>query len=235
MEVTIKREETYGSFGDLIFKVYIQLFLNDSKVDILTIPVDLLSKLVEKYVTGESSTSSTQMKEKILFGNLGFVTRTIRTSSKNASISDLRTINIFTIDKFANTTIGRTIIELDADIITLLPQNVIDRNLHSSFRLHSFSIFLITQYLKHLMEEISGSLKNLSNAMKIASFMPFGISALYTATEIMTGFQTSDPQSVILGLMPLIISTVVTPLLYKYVPRMVIRALIGYFFKTASS
>ena len=172
--------------------------------------------------------------KKLLLRKLGSATRIIGTSSKSASVSDLRTINIFTIDKFTDTTIGRTIIELDADIITLFSQNVIDRNIRSSFILHSFSVLLVKQYSKYLMEKISGSLKNLSNAIKIASFIPFGISVYYTATEIVTGFQTSNPPSVIIGLMPLIISTVVTPLLYRYVPRMVIRALVGYFFKTTS-
>ena len=59
----------------------------------------------------------------------------------NTSLSDLRTINVFTIDKFANTTIGRTTIELDADIVTLLSQDVIDRYKDSIVRLHSLALF----------------------------------------------------------------------------------------------
>ena len=44
------------------------------------------------------------------------------------SLGDVRTINVFTIDKFADTIVGRTTIELDADIVTLLSQDVIDSN-----------------------------------------------------------------------------------------------------------
>ncbi len=227
MEVSIERDKTIGSFGDLIYRVYVQLFLNDSKVDILTVPIEVLSNLVEKYFTTVRSASSTLKKEKIPFRNTGSVPRTIGTSFKSASLSDLRTINIFTIDKFANTTIGRTIIELDADIITLFSQKVLDRNIHSGFRLHSFSVYLITHYLKYLMEKISGDLRHLSTAIKVASFIPFGIS-IYLAMTI-------NPSEIALRFTPLIISTVVTPLLYKYIPRMIIRMMLGQFFKEAST
>ena len=140
-------------------------------------------------------------------------------------MSDLRTINVFTIDRFANTAIGRTTIELDADIVTLLSQDVIDRYKHGIVGLHICSIALVNNYLKFLMEKISCDLKKLSKEVRFASFIPFGIS-LYSSTL---------SSELIFKLLPLVIGGVVTPLLYRYGTRMLLRQLIGYFFKISSS
>ena len=51
MEVALEKHKSDKAFGDLSYKVYIELFFNDSKVDIVNVPTDLLSNLLEKYVT----------------------------------------------------------------------------------------------------------------------------------------------------------------------------------------
>jgi hypothetical protein len=232
MEVTIEKEKGDAAFGDLVYKVYIQLFFNDSKVDIVTVPTDLFSNLLEKYVTtiryvtDLRSRSTAQQKEKkvAFFRTLGSMKRTKEATHTN-TLSDLRTINVFTIDRFANTTIGRTTIELDADIVTLLSQDVIERNKHGIVRLHICSVILVTNYLKHLMEKISCDLNKLSKAIKIASFIPFGIS-VYSSTL---------PSELIFKLLPLVIGGVITPLLFRYGTRILLRQIIGYLFRTTSS
>jgi hypothetical protein len=225
IEVTIEKEKPTSSFGDLTYKVYIQLFFNDSKVDIVTVPTHLLSSLLEKYVKQLKSRSIAQPKEKkiALLGTLGLMKKTKELAHTNTSLSDLRTINVFTIDRFANTTIGRTTIELDADIVTLLSQDAIDRYKHGIVGLHVCSVALVNNYLKFLIEKISYDLKKLSKAVRIASFIPFGIS-LYSSTL---------SSELIFKLLPLVIGGAVTPLLYRYGARMLLRQLIGYFFKTA--
>jgi hypothetical protein len=227
MEVTIEKERPDAAFGDLTYNVYIQLFFNDSKVDIVTVPTDLLSSLLEKYVTDLRSGSIAQPKEKKIgfFRTLRSIKRKKEATYTNTSLNDLRTINVFTIDRFANTTIGRTTIELDADIVTLLSQDVIDRNKHGIVKLHSCSVILVTYHLKYLMEKISCNLKKLSKAIKIASFVPFVIS-IYSSTL---------SSELIFKLLPLVIAGAVIPLLYRYGTRMLLRHLIGYFFKTAST
>jgi hypothetical protein len=189
MEVAIEKHKPDAAFGDLSYKVYIQLFFNNSKVDIVNVPTDLFSNLLEKYVmairdvTDLGSRSIAQQKEKkvAFFRTLGSMKRTNEATHENTSLSDLRTINVFTVDRFSNTIIGRTTIELDADIITLLSQDVIERNKQGIVRLHICSVILVTNYLKHLMEKISCDLKKLSKAIRIASFIPFGISIYSSA------------------------------------------------------
>ena len=41
MEVALEKDKPDAAFGDLSYKVYIQLFFNDSKVDFVTVPADL--------------------------------------------------------------------------------------------------------------------------------------------------------------------------------------------------
>jgi hypothetical protein len=229
MEVTIEKHKPDAAYGDLSYNIYIQLFFNESKIDIVTVPTDLFSNLLEKYVkairyiTDLGSRSITQQKEKKIafFRTLGSLNRANEVTHINTSLSDLRTINIFTIDRFANTTIGRTTIELDADIITLLLKDVIERNKHAIVRLHICSVILVTNYLKYLMEKISCDLKKLSKAIKIASFIPFGIS-VYSSTL---------PSELIFKLLPLVIGGVITPLLFRYGTRMLLRQLIGVIFQ----
>ena len=48
MEVALEKHKSDKAFGDLSYKVYIELFFNDSKVDIVNVPTDLLSNLLEK-------------------------------------------------------------------------------------------------------------------------------------------------------------------------------------------
>ena len=77
------------------------------------------------------------------------------------TLGDVRTINVFTIDKFADTIVGRTTIELDADIVTLLSQDVIDSNKYSIVKItYLDSVILVTQYVKYIMEKISCDLRN---------------------------------------------------------------------------
>lgn len=227
MEVIVEKEKPNAAFGDLSYKVCIQLFFNDSKADIVTVPTDLFSSLLEKYVKELKSRSVPQPKEKMItfLRTIGSMQRTKELAHTKTSLCDLRTINVFTIDRFANTTIGRTTIELDADIVTLLSQDAIDRYKHGIVGLHSCSVALVTNYLKFLMEKISCDLKKLSKAIRIASFIPFGIS-LYSSTL---------PSELIFKLLPLVVGGAITPLLYRYGTRMLLRQLIGSFFKTSSS
>lgn len=229
MEVTVEKDKPNATFGDLTYKVYIQLFFNDSKVDIVTVPTVLFSGLLEKYVTAlkSRSVSVSQPKEKKItfLRTIGSMKRTKDLAHTNTSLSDLRTINVFTIDRFTNTTIGRTTIELDADIVTLLSQDAIDRYKVGIVELHGCSVVLVNNYLKFLMEKISCDLKKLSKAVRIASFIPFSVS-LYSSTL---------SSELIFKLLPLVIGGAVTPLLYKYGTKMLLRQIIGYFFKTSSS
>jgi hypothetical protein len=227
LEVTIEKDNTGDLFGALVYKVYVELSFNDSKLEVFDVPTDQLSKLIEKYATSISLKSIMELREnKKAFGNvLKSIGRKKEIVEKDNSLGDLRTISVFTIDKFSNRIIGRTTVELDADIITLLCQDILDRKKNSIVRLHGCNVSFVNQYLKYLMEKLSRDLEKLSKTIKIASFIPFGISVYFTmsASEVIFKFS------------PLIISMIVTPLLYKYGTKMLLRPLIGHFFKTAFS
>jgi hypothetical protein len=171
--------------------------------------------------------SNSTEKKAALFKNLGFEKGKNGDVHIASSYSDLRTINIITVDKFANTAIGRSIIELDADIVTLLSQDITTTKMIDIIGIHCCSVSLAVQYLKYLMEKISGDLRSLSKAIKIASIVPFGTIIIIIIIAV-----KSEPSEAILRyLLPIAVSAV-TPFLF--VPPVIIRALIGRFFKMAS-
>lgn len=112
---------------------------------------DLSYAILSKAILTRANLSNAEIYNSIIIGCKaydGLPRRTVGSTHTRATLSDLRTLNVFTADKFANTIIGRTAIELDADIVTLLSKHVIGKNKEIIFRLHSCSIFLVTQCLK---------------------------------------------------------------------------------------
>ena len=83
---------------------------------------------------------------------------------------DLRSVNLFTVDAFQNKILARTTIELDADIITIIPPELLIMNQPDLLmKLHSANICLANYLFLYPMTKIFVIVKTMKNILRVMS------------------------------------------------------------------
>jgi hypothetical protein len=125
-------------------------------------------------------------------------------------LKDLRTMNIYTIERFSSKVFARTTIELDADIITLVSNDILDNKVLSMLAgLHRSNVQFVNQLFEYQMKKLCQTLKVLRSIIRIASLTPFGVSLIPFSSSILHGLSQGSFQ-------PVVISTIISTLLYIY-------------------
>ena len=176
---------------------------------------DVLFALVGKYRDYViEAVKENEIRNSITGKNINILTSTVRDVKKLEDIfgfaEDLRKIDTYTIDAFNNNALARTTIELDADIITILPRDILDDSkLPLLLSLHNSNVYLTNQLFKSHMKTFSHFLISLNKIIRLISVIPFAISSLSAWWQM--------------SLSPAVISALVSFFLYRYVPRIIFR------------
>jgi hypothetical protein len=126
--------------------------------------------------------------------------------------------NIYTLDGINNKVIARTKIELDADIMTILPTYKLDRKVAIFLRIHSCNIYLANQLLSYRIKKFCHNIRMINNLARIGTasipFFP------YLSPEISKNILNigTSPQDIYVILTPII-----SYLLWRFAPKILWR------------
>ena len=228
----VSEKEKQIILNSFFYKVYINFVYKQSSVlDIARVPDNILNQLLEKYrkmINSDlfiKSLLNSKTENKNLINRIKEIFR-----FKKLSPVFFNAIDIMSIDSFSSQPVGRTIIELDADIINLLPNSNHAESL--PFRqLHNYNVFLVNQTFSYQSKALQ---KRLLLIRRIArTFSPF-IPLIFQYTyNILPGteFSLLDPLNspeVLLNLIPLFIGSIVGYFWYRYGSKFLIKILMKY-------
>lgn len=156
--------------------IYIEFLYKDMKVGYRSIDPRQLYLLVNEY--GQYITKLSSKHKSILswsfirdiksLSRLSAKIQRIKKVLKRYRYEDLRSINVFTIDAYQNRILARTTIELDADIITIIPQELLNMNQTNPFlRLHSANVSLANYLFLYPITQILIIIKILKNIIRV--------------------------------------------------------------------
>lgn len=212
MNVTIRRDKERQS---LVYNAYVNFVANDRTLEINDIRVGVLSELVKKYrYYVEDAVKKNEIQHISIEKNSNTFSEGLRSVKEledlASFVKDLRKIDTFTIDVFANKTIARTTIELDADITTVIPQGLLDDSKLAIFlNLQYCNVYLANQLFESHIKILLHFLVSLNRVIKLASVVPFALSLLSSLWDM--------------SALPAVISALAIPFLYRYVPRIIFR------------
>src|SRR5690242_4862207 len=209
MSIVIRKNKSSRS---LIYNAYVNFVANDKVVRLTDINIELLSQLVSKYRDSmvELIKKDDEIRNDIAKKNKNILTYVLGDVKKLEEVysfaEDLRKIDTYTIDAFSNSIIARTTIELDADVITILPQKISgDSKLALLLSLHNSNIYLTNQLFGSHVKAFTQFLLSLNKIIRLLSMIPFGVSIISSFWQ--------------LSALPAAITALVSFFLYRYAPR----------------
>jgi hypothetical protein len=215
MDVTIHRAR--GSKA-LVYNAYVSFVSNNMVLKITDLYPNILSELIRKYqdyIRGIAKRDKTKPQDS---SKLSQALEEVKGVGDLISfVKDLTKIDINTIDACANKTIARTTIELDADIFTVLPQDVLDDSrLAILIKLQNCNTMLVNQIFESHIKIFSGILLRVDKLIKFVSVIPFALSLIPFFSTISDGSQLHAP------VLPASLA-VVSTFLYRYAPQIIFR------------
>jgi hypothetical protein len=216
--------------NSFFYKVYINFVYKKSAIDLTRVPNNILNNVLEKYrklIISElfiRSLSNSKRENKNLINKLKDIF-----NYKKISPGFFNAIDILSIDGFSSKPIGRTIIELDADIINLIPVSTSKKLLHVML-LHNYNVILVNETFSYQSKFLQ---KRLLLIRRIArTFSPF-IPLIFQYSYIIvmgTDFSKLDLLNLILNLIPSYIGSIIGYIWYRYGSKHIIKILIKYVF-----
>lgn len=214
MNIIICRDRVQGS---LVYNAHVSFLANKSELKIDELNINVLSELVRKY---RSYTRDVSKVNQILPSDFTVLSQTLADIKKvedlPSFIRDFTKLDVFTIDKFTNKAIARTTIELDADIFTVIPQQVLgDSRLGIMLDLQNCNFYLANQLFKSHIKVFTDILLLSNRMIKSASIVPFVLSLIpfFSSLSNVSHAQFSFTA----------FFAIVTPFLYRYVPSIIFR------------
>ena len=137
----------------------------------------------------------------------------------------------------SNKEIARTTIELDADIITILSQDLVENaNPTLLVALHNCNVKLVSNLFEYHMKKFCHFLLDLSKLIQWASFLPVIVSLIMYALPILSsllGYNRLQPMDSVLHTSVVGISAIASSLLYKFLPKLLFRYMPRTLFRLA--
>lgn len=236
MDIMTVRDRSKGSW---VYNAYVDFFVNNVNKDVSSINVDIISALIEKYKNyvkvstmeskanyNSSSIGKSDLKEKDL-SMLAAIKKVKVLENMADFLREPRTITVYTINKFNKEEIARTTIELDADVITIIPRNVLNNESVAMLLLllHSCNVLLINRLFEEQLKNFTYSLRMIANIIRWISLIPFGVSLIPSFSSLIHGLSQ--------GSIPQVLFTVVSPILYRYAPKLLFRYVPNILFRIA--
>ncbi len=214
-------------FSPFIYEAWIESTYNDRTTSTFDIPKGQLSELLNKYNEYIESNPSTQILPSQKRGVKNIIQKIksiihLYTYEKSPS-SFFSTIDIITLDELSRRLLGRTTIELDADIINFVPTEFTARNFSLLFMLHQYTVALIIQLFRNKSEGLHKWLDRISRIARLVSFLVGFIGPVLVCSSNSTH-----------GLLPLYYTlsyAAIFILWYKLGPRIILRVLLPIILK----
>jgi hypothetical protein len=232
MKVVIQRQKEKES---IIYNADVNFFEDDNQKDLLSLNPKIFSDILEKYkyyINNQIKKVEENIVQSESKGKDSIVLHAIKDAEELTSmvdfLKDVRTMNVYTIADFSRKTIAKTTIELDADIVTLISSDILDNNLATStlLSLHRCNVGLANQLFEYQQKKFFQILSNVVKMTRIAFLIPNGISFIHSLTSMSHGILQASP--------PVIITTILFPVLYWYVPNLLFRYTPTIIFRVAS-
>jgi hypothetical protein len=234
VRIVIEKEKQI-ILNSFLYKVYVNFVYKKSGIDIVRIPTDTLNNILEKYrklINSElfvKSLSNSKKENKNLIIKIKAIF-----SYKRISPAFFSAIDIISIDGFSRKPIGRTIIELDADIINLIPQSSSEKVIHIS-ALHNCNVMLVNQTFSYQSKILHKWLIWIRRIVRIFSpFIPLILQSTYNNlpwTQFTFLALVTNPD--LLNWMPSIIGSILGYFWYKYGPKYIFKIFINFVFGKA--
>ena len=230
IRVVIEKEKQI-ILNTFFYKVYVTfVYKKSSIIDIARVPNDALNNLLQKY----RNLLNSEIFMKSLFDAKGesksIINKVIEIFNyKKISPAFFRAIDIISIDGFSSKSIGRTIIELDADIINMLPLLTTNKLIH--FRLiHNYNVLLANETFSYQSKILQKRLLWIRRTARLFSpFIPLIFQYGYiilSGSELSLSELIKDPN--LLNWIPWLVGSFVGYLWYKYGPKYIIKILMDY-------
>lgn len=234
-----KSDLTISSEFDLIMKVTIEIdqkndFMirvgfskNGTKIDVDALEADAILDLIKKYRQYMNrlaendeilSKGKIQNRKTVLIG-----LRNLNKIKKDAQslFHELRRMNVYTIDEFKENILARTIIELDADIVTILTPEFSDMDKRRCvlMYLHNCNVYLANQLFARSIDKFFLKIRTIVNLVRIVSVALWLMPNLLSNSSILLSFDNGiNPIIMIVQLINLIGIPI---LLFKFTPKII--------------
>ena len=230
IRIVIEKEKQI-ILNTFFYKVYINFtYKKTSTIDIARIPTDILNKLLEKYRNLLNSETFIKSLLDAKRENKSIMTKIKDIFNyKKISPGFFRAIDIISIDGFSSKFIGRTIVELDADIISILPPVTTDK--FSQFRtIHNYNVSLANQTFSYQSKDLQKRLLGIRRIARLFSpFIPVLFQYGYMGLAGPEVFLSNLMQDLdLINWMPAMIGSIVGYVWYKYGPKYIIKMLMNY-------
>jgi hypothetical protein len=214
------------AFSPSVYEARITCTFKGKPISIFDIPVETLLVLITKYHKHTNSKPSTKLltqfksKKKNIKARLNDMLRLYLREKAHSSF--LSSIDVITIDKLSDRPVGRTKIELDADIINFVAVRDTGRNFGSLFLLHQTNLALVIQIFRNKDKDLRNWF---DMAVRITKY--FSVATGFIGPIILRLYSNSS--NIYEDLSPIfyIFSYIgVFALWYKFAPRLILRFLI---------
>lgn len=228
----VNEKEKQIILNSFFYKVYINFaYKKTSVIDIARVPNEILNNLLEKYgnlvhsgLLVKSLSNSKSENKKSTINKIKEIF-----NYRETSPAFFRAIDIISIDGFSSKPIGRTIIELDADIINMLPAVTSEKLLH--FRvLHNYNVALVNQTFSYQSKVFQKRLLLIRRIARI--FSPLIPLISHYGYNILPGKEVSllelSKYPELFNWIPLIVGSILGYFYYRYAPKYITRTIIKY-------
>jgi hypothetical protein len=196
-------------------------------VSIFDVPVKQLSGLIDQYhkqtksnVITELTSPSKAKKKNIVRIVKDFFQLYLREKVPTSFFSSM---DIITIDEPTGRPVGRTVIELDADIVNFMPLKYADKNIGVLFLLHQTSVALVLKIFNNKSEDLQNWLDRKIRIVKLFSFF-IGFVGPVILNDLSSN--SSDLYSVFEPLLLTLSYFGFFALWYKFAPKLILRLFI---------
>jgi hypothetical protein len=162
-------------FSPFIYEVWIASTCEDKAISTFDIPKEQLPVLLNQYNEYIKSKPSAQMlplygsEKKNIIEKIRYLLHLYIYEKAPSSL--FSSIDIITLDELNRKPLGRTTIELDADVINFIPAQFDDRNLGLLFYLHQYNVALVIQIFRSKSEDLHKWLDKMIRIAKLWSIL----------------------------------------------------------------
>jgi len=229
IRIVIEREKQI-ILHSFLYKVYINFVYKKSVIDIDRLPTDILNNLLDKYHKNINSESFVKALFKSKKENKNLINKIKGIFNyKKISPTFFSAIDIISIDGFSQKPIGRTIIELDADIINLIPRPISETILRVGL-LHNCNVALVNQTFAYQNKVLRKRLLWIRRIIRIFSpFIPLIFQFTYNDYTNISLFDLLKDLGLV-NLMPTFIGSVLGYFWYRYGPKLIFKILLNFMF-----
>jgi hypothetical protein len=207
------------------FLIYVAFSYMDMTTDFVRFDENVLSVIINEYQ--QHVTELVEDKEQLLtrrkMWNAESLLETIRNMTKIRKIAErlfreLRSVNVYTIQASNNNVMARTTVELDADIITIMPRQLSEAKINNNWlKLHRINVLLANYLFVYRMKKFVSLLKVMTNLARITSIALWLVSI---ATALLPAILSLNNLNIIYKIMYSVFIFLGGPtLLMKFMPK----------------